>query len=89
MSDDRAPLLRVSSVWLILTSASIAGFLLAEGLAPPRIAASIAVLLAGLKVHLVFGQYMEVGWHHGPIRVLLQLWLFAVIAILLAGYWLA
>ncbi|MFN3468564.1 MAG: cytochrome C oxidase subunit IV family protein [Novosphingobium sp.] len=89
MSGGSAPLLPVRAVWLILAGASIAGFVLAEGLAPPRIAASVAVLLAAFKIHLVFGQYMEVGWHHRPLRVLLQLWLFAVIAILLAGYWLA
>lgn len=89
MTGARPSLLRVSTVWLSLAGASLVGFLLAEGLAPARVAATVAVLLAGLKIHLVFGQYMEVGSHHRPLCLLLKLWLAAVISILLAGYWLA
>ena len=79
----------VRLVWAVLVAASMAGFLLAEGYAPPRIAATIAVVLAAIKVHLVFEQYMELRWRHQPLRLLLAAWLAAVTAILLAGYWAA
>ena len=63
------------------------GFLLAEGWAAPRIAGSLAIVLAGVKIHLVFGHYMELRWAHQPLRLLLAVWLAVVIVILLVGYW--
>jgi hypothetical protein len=80
-------LLPVWLVWTLLTGASLAGFLLAEGFAPARIAASAAVLLAAVKVHLIIGHYMEIRWAHQPLRTLLSLWIGLVTLILLAGYW--
>ncbi len=74
-------------VWTLLVAASLAGFLLAEGYAAPRIAATIAILLASVKIHLVFEQYMELRWRHRPLRLMLAAWLAAVTAILLTGYW--
>ena len=79
----------VWSVWAALAGASVAGFLLVEGMAPARVAASAAILLAALKIHLVFDQYMELRWHHQPLRLMLAAWLAVVTAILLVGYWLA
>lgn len=79
--------LPVWTVWALLAGASVAGFALAEGLATAHLAATIAVLLAAFKIHLIFGQYMEIRWRHQPLRSLLSLWLGAVTLILLAGYW--
>jgi Prokaryotic Cytochrome C oxidase subunit IV len=77
-------------VWLVcavLVGATLLGFALAEGLAPARIAASGAILLAALKIHLVFDHYMELRWHHRPLRAALAAWLALVTAILLITYW--
>lgn len=82
-----AGLLPVWLVWAVLAGASVAGFTLAEGAAAAPVAASAAVLLAAVKIHLIFGQYMEVRWKHQPLRSLLSLWLAIVTLILLAGYW--
>jgi hypothetical protein len=79
----------VWTVWVILAGASVTGFLLAEGLAPVRLAATAAVLLAALKIHLVFDHYMEIRWNHRPLRQLLTAWLAFVSAILLATYWMS
>lgn len=89
MTGGRGAPLPVAVIWLALTGASLAGFALAEGLAPARIAATAAVLLAGIKIRLVIGHYMEVRWNNRPLRLLLELWLLTVMIILLAGYWLA
>lgn len=89
MTGGRGRPLPVAAIWLMLVGASLAGFALAEGLAHARIAATAAVLLAGLKMRLVVSHYMEVGWNTWPLRMLLELWLLTVMTILLAGYWLA
>jgi Prokaryotic Cytochrome C oxidase subunit IV len=77
----------VWQVCAVLVSATLLGFALAEGLAPARIAASAAIVLAAIKIDLVFAHYMELRWQHRPLRQALTLWLAAVTAILLAGYW--
>ena len=77
----------VWKVWLLLAAASLAGTLMAEGLVPVRVATTCAFLLAALKIHLIFGQYMELNWRHAPLRHLLAGWLTSVTAILLVCYW--
>jgi Prokaryotic Cytochrome C oxidase subunit IV len=77
-------------VWLVcalLVGATLLGFGMAEGLAPARIAASAAIVLAAIKIHLVFDHYMELRWHHRPLRQALAVWLALVTAILLITYW--
>ena len=76
-------------VWLILVGASITGFLLTEGATSARVATTAAILLAAVKIHLVFGQYMEIRWHHRPLRQMLAGWLVVVTIILLIGCWAA
>lgn len=88
MTVERGRSFPVAAIWLALVGASLAGFAFAEGLAPARIAATAAVLLAVLKMRLVVGHYMDVGWSTRPLRLLLELWLLTVMTILLAGYWL-
>jgi hypothetical protein len=77
-------------VWLVcglLVAATLLGFALGEGLAPARIAASAGIVLAAIKIHLVFDHYMELRWHHRPLRQALAIWLALVTAILLVTYW--
>jgi len=76
----------VSLVWGVLAGASVLGFLFAEGMAPARIAAIAAIVLAAVKVDLVISQYMELDWRHRPLRLMMAAWLAAVTALLLGGY---
>jgi hypothetical protein len=81
---------REGPVWLVcavLVGATLLGFALGEGLAPARTAASAAIVLAAIKIHLVFDHYMELRWHHRPLRLALAIWLALVTAILLITYW--
>ncbi|WP_421838767.1 cytochrome C oxidase subunit IV family protein [Novosphingobium sp.] len=77
----------VALVWAALVAASLAGFALAEGLVPARIAATLAILLAAAKIHLIMTHYMDLTWAHQPLRALLAAWLTAVTLIVLVGYW--
>ena len=77
----------VTVIWAVLAAASIAGFALAEGLAPARIAATLAVLIAAAKINLIMVHYMDLNWSHRPLRPLLAVWLAVVTLILLGGYW--
>jgi len=77
----------VPVIWAALVAASLGGFALAEGLAPARIAATLAVILAAAKIHLILVHYMDLRWSHWPLRALLTAWLAVVTLILLAGYW--
>ncbi len=79
----------VWAVWTVLTGTSLLGFLLAEGQAPAKVAATAAILLAAVKIHLVFDHYMELRWQHRPLRQMLAVWLAVVTVILLGGYWAA
>lgn len=76
----------VKLVWAVLAGASVLGALLAEGMAPGRIAAIAAILLAAVKVHLVITHYMELEWHHQPLRLMMAGWLAVVTAVLLGIY---
>ncbi|MEY2942257.1 MAG: Prokaryotic Cytochrome oxidase subunit [Pseudomonadota bacterium] len=79
----------VWAVWALLVGASVIGFALAEGLASAQLAASAAIILAAVKIQLVFDHYMELRWCHRPLRQMLAAWLAAVTLILLTGYWAA
>lgn len=79
----------VPVVWAVLVVATFGGFVAVESNASARIACSLAVILAALKIHLVFGQYMDLRWHHRPLRPLLAGWLAIVSTTLLAAVWAA
>ena len=78
----------VTLVWGLLVAASIAGALLAESYPVARIAETATILLAAIKIHLVFRQYMELQWRHGPITMLVHIWLAFVSVLLIATCWL-
>ena len=80
-AEGAAPHARQWPVWLVW--AVLAG---ASKLAPARIAAIAAILLAAVKVHLVITHYMELEWRHRPLRLMLAAWLAAVTALLLGTY---
>lgn len=77
----------VALVWLALAAATAVGFGLAEEAAPARIATSIAIVLAGIKINLVFEQYMDLRWRHRPWRHAMAAWLVVVTVMLLGTYW--
>lgn len=77
----------VGIIWTALLVASLAGFALCEGLAPGRIAAILAIVLAAAKIHLIITQYMDLNWAHQPLRGLLAAWLAVVTLTLLASIW--
>lgn len=74
-------------IWAVLVAASVLGFALAEGLARPRIAATLAALLAAVKINLVMVHYMDLRWTHLPLRAVLAVWLAVVTLILIVGLW--
>lgn len=50
------------------------------------LAASLAAFAIGLvKINLVFGSFMHLGWRHRPWRQVLTVWLAAVAVILATG----
>ncbi|WP_068075733.1 cytochrome C oxidase subunit IV family protein [Novosphingobium lentum] len=85
---EHAAAVPVWAIWIMLVGASAVGFELAEGHATARTAATVAVGLAALKIHLVFDHYMELKWTHRPLRPMLAAWLALVSATLLASIWL-
>jgi heme/copper-type cytochrome/quinol oxidase subunit 4 len=74
-------------VWALLVAATLIGFYMAEVHFEPRIATTLAIVLAAVKIHIVFDQYMELGWRHSPLRQILAIWLAAVTVLLLGTYW--
>ena len=78
----------VTLVWVLLVAASIAGALLAESYPVARIAETATVILAAIKIHLVFRHYMELAWRHGPVTFILNAWLAVVAVLLIATCWL-
>lgn len=78
----------VRLAWLTLVGATLAGVMMAEGLVAPKIAATLAFMLAAIKIRVVFAQYMELAWCHQPLRTLLELWLVLVTLMLIGTYWL-
>ena len=78
----------VTLVWLLLVAASIAGMLLAESYPVARVAETATILLATIKIHLVFRHYMEVNGGQRPLMLLLHAWLALVTILLLSACWL-
>jgi hypothetical protein len=65
------------------------GFALAEQSVSARVGATSVILVAAIKVRLVFVHFMELEWRPLPWRLLFELWTVASAAILIGGYWLA
>ena len=78
----------VTLVWMLLVAASVAGMLLAESYPVARVAETATIILAAIKIHLVFRHYMELTWRHRPLTLLLHAWLAMVTILLLSACWL-
>lgn len=87
MRDDSLPPLW--GTWLVLAGATVASWLVFEEAGTPGLAATLVILIAAVKIRLVFTRFMEL--HRGvmPWRLVFEVWLALVTAIVLGGYWYA
>ncbi|RJF89386.1 hypothetical protein D3874_22415 [Oleomonas cavernae] len=76
-------------IWAILLGATLSSWLVAEdmgSLAAPY-AATAVVLIAALKIRLVFVHFMELGRRVLPWRIVFEAWIGVVTTLILAAYW--
>jgi len=76
-------------IWAILLGATLLSWVVAEdvgGLAAPY-AATAVVLIAALKIRLVFVHFMELGRQVLPWRIVFEAWIGVVTTLILAAYW--
>jgi hypothetical protein len=74
-------------VWLILIAAAVSSWVVSEHSIAVKAATSAVVLIAALKVRLIVMHFMELRWRPRPWRILFELWILGVVAIILGGYW--
>jgi cytochrome c oxidase subunit IV len=79
--------LAVTRVWLVLIAAAVLSWMVSEHSAAVKVATSAVVLIAALKVRLIVIHFMELRWRPRPWRILFELWILGVVAIILGGYW--
>jgi heme/copper-type cytochrome/quinol oxidase subunit 4 len=72
-----------------LVALSAASFVLVDTAATARLAVSVALAIAALKVRLVVVHFMELTWRARGMRLAIELWIASVTALLLGGVWLA
>ena len=84
MSALRLPATRV---WLVLIAAAVSSWTVSEHSTAVKVAASAVVLIAALKVRLIVMHFMGLRWRPRPWRILFELWILGVMAIILGGYW--
>ena len=85
MSALRLPATRV---WLVLLiTAAVSSWMVSEHSAAVKVGTSAVVLIAALKVRLIVMHFMELRWRPRPWRILFELWILGVVAIILGGYW--
>lgn len=75
------------TVWALLVSATVAGWLTVEQGEDARLGATLVVLVAAFKINLVVSHFMELGWRPPPFRLLTSIWVIAATTIILGGYW--
>lgn len=68
---------------------TILSWLVFEEAAAPGLAASAVILIASLKIRLVFTRFMELHWPVRPWRLVFEVWMGVVTLLLLGGYWYA
>lgn len=76
-------------VWLMLITATLLSWALAENAAAARLATTSVMLIAAFKVRLVFNYFMELTWKAGAWRIAYELWTGMVTLLILGGYWYA
>ena len=89
MKTAASPAKTATLVWLGLTLATILTLWLSENeLRAPRIAVTGAVLIAAVKVRLVFLYFMELRQAPWGLRLIFEVWVVACTTAILVGYWL-
>lgn len=73
---------------IMLIGATLAAIALEEGAADGRLATTLIIVIASLKIRLVIAHFMELRWSVRPWRQILEVWLLAVTTVILAAYWL-
>jgi Prokaryotic Cytochrome C oxidase subunit IV len=81
--------LRPVHVWLLLIAATLLSFWLPEGQGSAKIATSAIILIAGFKINLVIGHFMELDWQPRPFRLILSGWLALASTLIIGGAWAA
>jgi cytochrome bd-type quinol oxidase subunit 2 len=71
--------------WLVLVGATLALYALAEQTAVSRSAIAVVILIAAFKVRLVFLQFRELKSGAMPWRLVAEVWIGVVTAILLGA----
>jgi hypothetical protein len=79
--------LPATRVWLVLMAAAVLSWMISEHSTAAKVATSAVVLIAALKVRLIVMHFMELRWRPRPWRILFELWISGVTAIILGGYW--
>jgi hypothetical protein len=79
--------LPATRVWLVLIAAAVSSWTISEHSTAVKVATSAVVLIAALKVRLIVMHFMELRWRPRPWRILFELWIVGVMAIILGGYW--
>ena len=79
----------VTRVWLSLVALTIGSWWIAEHGASPAFAATLVVLVAAVKVHLVIDHFMELRWRPLPWRLPFEGWIVAAVIVIAGGSWLA
>lgn len=73
-------------IWAMLVAVTLAGWFLAEGAGPARIASVAVILIAAFKINLVVGHFMELDWLPRPYRIVLTAWIVVASTIIIGGY---
>lgn len=75
--------------WLTLAGATVASWLVFEEAGAPGLAVTLVILIAAVKIRLVFTRFMELHGRVMPWRLVFEVWLALVTVIVLGGYWYA
>lgn len=78
----------MTSAWAVLLAATLASVTLAESAAAAKLATTAVVIIAAIKVRLIFLNFMELKTGMMPWRVIFEVWTAVATGILLVGYWL-
>lgn len=77
------------TIWVLLVAATLLSY--ATWFDPrwtsPRLSGSAVVIIAGFKAWLIAMRYMELGQAIWPLKLLFNLWVVAIVAILIAMFW--
>lgn len=76
----------VTRTWLLLVAATLCMFALAEGADVAAWATPLVIVIAGLKVRLVFLHFMELDTGAMPWRAVAEIWVAVVTLMLLVLY---